>query len=376
MNPSRYFDHAATSFPKHAAVVDAMVAHLRERAGNPGRGSYPLAAAAAGEIVQARLIAASLFDADAERVLLLPSATHALNLAITGTLKPGDRVVTTSIEHNALARPLARAADQGVTVDVIEAQSDGRVDPDHFRRARGARLVAVTAGSNVLGARLDLKAIRAAIGPEPLLCVDAAQTAGVLPLRLGDAAIDLLAIPGHKSLGGPSGTGLLCCSARVELEPLIEGGTGGNSEPRRTPPLFPDGFEAGTPNGPGIAGLLAALELVDDRGLPERFAERMALWQELVEGLRSITGLIIRSCTDPEIALPLVSFEHPASTPGELAWRLGEAGFAVRAGLHCAPGAHRAAGTIDRGLVRASLGPAHTREDIEAFVNAVRQVVS
>lgn len=380
MDPRRYFDHAATGFPKPPQVLRA-IEQWFAAAGSPGRGAHDWAAAAARTLTETRLEAARVFGhADPARVAFAASATDALNMAVAGLDWPaGSHVVTSSVEHNALMRPLARLVDEGrIRLTVVESSPDGHVEVAALAAAieSQTRLVAVTAGSNVLGSRVDLAALRPAIGPQPLLLVDAAQTAGVLPVSMDAWGLDLLAVPGHKGLGGPPGIGLLLASGRVELAVWREGGTGGRSEPRRTPAEWPEGYEAGTPNGPGIAGLGAVLAALDPDRLEATFAARMAVWQVLVEGLQSIPGMEIFSCLDPNRALPLVSFRVAGLDPADLAWRLGRnEGYAVRAGLHCAPAAHRTAGTEATGLVRASLGPDHTAEDAAAFVRAVAHVV-
>jgi selenocysteine lyase/cysteine desulfurase len=375
MNPGRYFDHPATAWPLDPAVPAAIVRHLATAGGNPGRSAHLLATAAAAVLADARVALAALTGRrDPGRVVLTASTTDALALAF-GALRPGDTVITTSIEHNAVTRPLARLADDiGVLVREVPATADGVVDPAALAAAcdRATRLVVVTAGSNVLAAATDLAALRPAIGPNPLILVDAAQTVGHLPLAVDAWGLDLVALPGHKAIGGPQGTGALIVADRVDLPVLIEGGTGGASESRRTPPLFPEGFEAGTPNGPGIAGLVAALAARTPASMRAEAERLSALRAQLVDGLATLPGMQIFSCRDESRALPLVSFRIAGLDPADLAWRLSDLGFALRAGLHCAPAAHRTAGTLETGLVRAGLGPRHTPDDVAALVDAVR----
>ena len=375
MNPGRYFDHPATAWPLDPAVPAAIVRHLATAGGNPGRSAHLLATAAAAVLADARVALAALTGRrDPGRVVLTASTTDALALAF-GALHPGDTVVTTSIEHNAVTRPLARLADDaGVQVREVPTAADGLVDPAALAAACGpaTRMVVVTAGSNVLGAATDLAALRPAIGPNPLILVDAAQTVGHLPLAVDAWGLDLVALPGHKAIGGPQGTGALIVADRVDLPVLIEGGTGGASESHRTPPLFPEGFEAGTPNGPGIAGLVAALAARTPASMRAEAERLSALRAQLVDGLATLPGMQIFSCRCESRALPLVSFRIAGLDPADLAWRLSDLGFALRAGLHCAPAAHRTAGTLDTGLVRAGLGPRHTTDNVAALVDAVR----
>ncbi len=377
MNPGRYFDHPATAWPLDPAVPAAIVRHLAAAGGNPGRSAHPLAVAAAATLAETRVALATLAErADPGRILLTASATQALAVAF-GAVRPGDAVVTTSIEHNAVTRSLARLADDaGVSVHEVPTPPNGTVDPAALAAACGptTRMVVVTAGSNVLGSATDLAALRPAVGPDPLILVDAAQIAGHLPLKVDAWGLDLVALPGHKALGGPQGTGALIVGDRVELPVLIEGGTGGASESRRTPSLFPEGFEAGTPNGPGFAGLCAALATRTPATMQAEARHLRMLRAQLVAGLDALPGMQIFGCRDASQALPLVSFRIAGLDPTELAWRLGTLGFALRAGLHCAPAAHRTAGTLDTGLVRAGLGPRHTSDDVAALVDAVRYV--
>lgn len=374
MNPGRYFDHPATAWPLDPAVPAAVVRHMAEAGGNPGRSAHSLSAAAASTLADLRMrLAALVGRADPARVVLTASTTEALALAV-GALRPGDDVVMSSIEHNAVARPLARLADEaGVRLREVAADAEGIVRAEALAAAvsPATRMVVVTAGSNVLGAATDLVALRPAVGPGPLLLVDAAQTAGLRPLMADAWGLDLVALPGHKALGGPQGTGALIVGDRVELPVLHEGGTGGASEARRTPPVFPEGYEAGTPNGPGCAGLLAALTLRTPATMADEASRLGRLRESLLAGLTRVPGMQIFGCRDAERALPLVAFRTAGIDPADLAWGLGELGFAVRAGLHCAPAAHRTAGTLDTGLVRAGLGPRHTADDVAALVDAV-----
>lgn len=377
MNPRRYFDHAATGWPLDPAVPAAMLRHLESAGGNPGRGAHRLAVAAAARIAATReAMAALLGRGNPERVVFTASATEAIQLAL-GVVEPGDEVVTSSIEHNAVARPLARLADEaGVVLRTALATPEGLIEPEALAAlcSPRTRLVAVTAASNVLGARTDLAALRPAIGPAPLLFVDAAQVAGLYPIDMDAWGLDMVAVPGHKAIGGPQGTGALAVSDRVDLPVLREGGIGGRSEDRRTPRVFPDGYEAGTPNGPGLAGLSAALALRPPAAMAREAARLAPLRRRLVEGLQALPGARVFGCLDERRAVPLASFRLDGRDCAELAWRLGEAGFAVRAGLHCAPAAHRTAGSIDGGLVRIALGAAHDEEAVDDLLAAIADI--
>lgn len=378
--PQDYFDHASTSFPKSPAVIAAVADYLAHEAGNAGRGAYRLAVRAAARVAAARTAVATVFGhPDPERVVFTLNTTEALNLALYGSLKSGDHVVTTTIEHNAMARPLRRLAEVGVETTWVPATPDGWVDPAAIAAAcrPDTRLVAVTAGSNVLGARVDVAGIRAAIGPVPLLLVDAAQVLGAEPVDLAAWGADLVAAPGHKAVGGPPGVGMLLVSARVGLRPWREGGTGSHSEAATTPALFPDGYEAGTLNGPGIAGLQAALDELAATDLKALSDHKHAVWMRLAEGLTARRDVEVFSCLDPHRALPLLAFRSTRLGPNAIAHALDrDHGIAVRAGLHCAPDAHRTAGSLNTGLVRLSIGPRHTLDDAARFLRALDAVLA
>lgn len=381
MDPHRYFDHAATSFPKPDGVAEAVAAHLHGAAGNPGRGGHELAVAAARTIFDTRIaVAAAVGREQPERVAFTASATAALNMALSGCLRPGDHVVASTVEHNAVARPLRRLIEErSIEVSWVPAGPDGSLEPPAVAEAvrEETRLVAVTAASNVLGARTDIPGIRGAIGAAPFLLVDGAQLVGSAPVAMDRWGVDLLAVPGHKGLQGPQGIGALAVSDRVEFRPWIEGGTGADSRAATTPATWPDGFEAGTPNGPGIAGLLAALEHLEIEEPSRLLTRKLAVWRVLVDGLSETAGVRIHSCLDPNRALPLVSFSVDTLSPGEVAHRLATVhDIAVRAGLHCAPDAHGTTGSLESGLVRASIGPVHKPADAEFFVAALQQILA
>lgn len=269
-----YLDYAATSWPKPPEVIHAMSDYLESAGGNPGRSGHRLSIAAARIVYDAREAVAELFHMpDPMRVIFTPNVTYALNLAIRGTLKPGDHVVTSSMEHNSVMRPLRALEREGVQVTVVGCDVDGRLDLDAMRTAvtSGTRLVVINHASNVVGTILPVAEIATiAHAAGALLLVDTAQTAGIIPIDQPASGIDLLAFTGHKGLQGPPGTGGLVLSDRVdtsELSPLVRGGTGSRSEFEEQPDLLPDKYESGTPNGAGIAGLGAGIHWVSSAGL-------------------------------------------------------------------------------------------------------------
>lgn len=375
-----YLDNAATSFPKAPGVAEAMVRTLAEAGGNPGRSGHAMAVAAQGVVDDTRRrLAALLGVADPARIVFTANATDAINQALFGLLRPGERVITTRMEHNALARPLAELAGRGVVVERVAAAPDGCIDLDDLvmtLRTGPTRLVAMAHASNVTGSILPAREV-AQLAHEhgALFLLDAAQTAGVLPLDVGTMGIDLLALPGHKGLLGPSGTGALFVAAGVTLTPLRFGGTGIRSEDEQMPEELPERLEAGTLNTVGLAGLGAALRFLSERGVASVRTHEMALTARLQAGLQGIPGLRIHGSADPARQVATVSISLQGWEPVDLAAVLDSSfGIAVRAGLHCAPAAHRTLGTFPSGTVRLSAGCFTTEDDIGQAVAALEQL--
>jgi cysteine desulfurase family protein len=375
---SIYLDNAATSFPKPESVYQAVMHAMREVGASPGRGGHRRSLEAGRIMFQAREAAAQLFSApDSSRVIFTHSATEALNMALRGTLVPGNHVITTSMEHNSLARPLRLLERQGVELTIVHAGPDGVVDPADIRCALTprTRMIAIGHVSNVSGSiqPIDLISVIAREAGA-LFLVDAAQSAGSLPIDVVSSGIDLLAVPGHKGLYGPQGTGLLYAAPRVALTPLLSGGTGTNSTSEEQPVTMPEGFEAGTHNLPGIAGLKAGMEFVMEQGVAVIGEHERALVSYAIERLQGLPQATLHCPMNPAQRGALLSFTVTGKDPAALAFELDQRfGIAVRAGLHCAPRAHRTLGTFPGGTVRMSPGWFTTREDIDAFVDAVEQ---
>ena len=373
-----YLDNAATSLPKPKGVAEA-VAEAIGRAGNPGRSGHLLSIRSARDLFEAReRLAALMGFRDSSRFVFTENATGALNRAIKGILRPGDHVVTSSVEHNSVMRPLRRLQEAGVTVTVVPADPSGAVDAPAFARAirKGTRLVAVTHASNVTGALQPVgEIVRAAKEKGAYTLVDAAQTAGSVPIDLSALPVDLLAASGHKGLLGPQGTGFLFVREGVPLVPLVEGGTGSRSEEDLQPDFYPDCQESGTPNSVGIAGLSVALAWLLRKGVGAVREKEAARVGDLLEGLRRIPRVTVYGPADPAKRACAVSFNVEGEDPGEVGRRLErEAGILLRAGLHCSPNAHRTLGTFPQGTVRVSPGPFTTRGEIRAFLGALRRI--
>ena len=378
-----YLDYAATSWPKPPEVLRAMAEFMEQAGGNPGRSGHRLSIAAGRMVYEAREAVADLFHvADPQRVILTANATHALNLALRGYLRSGDRVVTTGVEHNAVMRPLHALEREGVLLTVVPGATDGSLDLEAMRRAlvAGARLVVATHANNVTGTILPIPEVAAlAHAAGALLLVDAAQTAGAVPIDLPAGGIDLLAFTGHKALCGPPGTGGLVLGGQVDaaaLAPLVRGGTGSRSESEEQPEDLPDKFEGGTPNGVGIAGLGAGVRFVLDRGVETIRDHEIELTTGLLDGLQAIPGVRAYGPTDPQHRTAVVSFTVSGRHVSELGLRLDEEhGVLCRVGLHCAPATHRTIGTFPSGTVRMAPGSFTTRRQVETAVEAVRKVV-
>lgn len=364
-----YLDSAATSFQKPETVGRAMETALREMS-SPGRGGYPAAMRAAQTLLDCRTELAELFHVpEPEQVVFTMNATHGLNLAIKSLVPYGGRAVISGYEHNAVTRPLAAlGADIRVAAaplfepDMTAAAFDKAITPD-------VDAVICTHVSNVFGAVQPIEQVAALCRERGVpLIVDASQSAGVLPLDMTALGAAFIAMPGHKGLYGPQGTGVLLCCGRAETAPLIEGGTGSVSIQQEMPDFLPDRLEAGTHNVPGIAGLLAGVRFVRERGLEQICLHERKLALRASEGLRSIPGVSVCARRDLFAQTGVLSFV-PEGQDAELVGNaLAEAGVAVRAGMHCAPLAHRTAGTLDSGTVRLSFSTFNTPEEVDRFL--------
>lgn len=376
MNPPAYLDNAATSFPKAPSVAEAVARHLRTGAGNPGRGGHRLTVAATRVVEQVRESVAHLLGADPERTLLGPGCTFWLNTLLRGLLAPGDRVVCSSLEHNAVMRPL-RWLEQyhGVAVHPVPGEDPtGVPTPRAVRRAvdrYSPRLVVITHASNVTGAVLPVADIARAVAPVPVV-VDAAQSAGCIPLDFGAMGVAALACSAHKGLLGPPGVGILLLNPDLAPPPLVRGGTGSRSESERMPDWLPDRLEAGTPNTAGIAGLGAACTWLEDRGIASIHEQALALVRRAAGGLSEIPGVELTGGGSDAPRTGTLSFRLRGADIGELALWLDRAhGLQLRPGLHCAPAAHRRLGTFPHGTLRAGFGPFNTHEHADRLVRAV-----
>ncbi|MBN1570251.1 MAG: aminotransferase class V-fold PLP-dependent enzyme [Acidobacteria bacterium] len=377
-----YLDHAATSWPKQPEVLQAMTDFLQQAGGNPGRSGHRLSVDAGRIVYDAREALAELFNAtDPLRVIFTANGTYAVNLGLYGLLRPGDHVVTSGIEHNAVMRPLRGLEAKGVRLTVVPCARDGSIDLKDIERAvhRSTRMVAVTHASNVMGIILPIAEIaEIAHRAGAWMLVDAAQTAGVLPIDVQSMGIDLLAFTGHKGLQGPPGTGGLVIGERVrteEMQPLVRGGTGSRSEFEIQPEDCPDKFESGTLNGAGIAGLGAGVRWVLKEGIASIRSREMALAQLLMNGLEDIQGITVYGSRNIKDRVSIVSFTVAGHRVSEIGLRLDEEyGIMSRVGLHCAPAAHRTIGSFPEGTVRFAPGVQTKSEEVSEAINAVKEI--
>ncbi len=373
---SIYLDNAATSYPKPETVYLAVMHAMREIGASPGRGGYARSLDASRLLFRTRETIASLFSIpDSSRIVFTHSATESLNLALRGGLLPGDHVITTTMEHNSVLRPLHALREEGIELTIVPACGAGLVDPDDIRAALrpSTRMVAIGHVSNVCGAVQPVERI-AAIAREAgaLFLLDAAQSAGSVPIDVIAMGIDLLAAPGHKGLFGPQGTGFLYVAEGIELRPLLAGGTGSSSSAPEQPRVMPEGFEAGTHNLPGIAGLGAGVEYVMAQGVNHIGRREREDAEMIAACLRRIPNVTLHGPSRPDERSGVLSFTVGGLDSSALAFSLDrDFDIAVRAGLHCAPQAHRTLGTYPSGTVRVSPGWFTTHDEIAIFCDAV-----
>lgn len=375
-----YLDHAATSLPKPELVVMAVTAAMN-CLGNSGRGAHSASLGASRMIYETREVLSDFFGGDGpEQVVFTPNATAALNMVIQGILNPGDRAVTTAMEHNSVLRPLYRMEKQGVSLCVVPADEKGRLSMERLEQELkpGTKALFCTHASNVTGNVNDLKTIGTMCRDRGILFVaDVSQSAGILPIDMKEMAIDILCFTGHKGLLGPQGTGGICVRKGVSVRPLIVGGSGILSYSREHPAQMPVALEAGTLNGHGIAGLKAALTYIREQGQDILRKKELELMWYFYDQVSRLSQVMVYGDFSSRKALrtPVVSLnigeEDSGWAAGELAERYG---IQTRAGAHCAPLMHEALKTRDRGAVRFSFSHLNTREEAEMAVYAVEQL--
>lgn len=377
-----YLDNAATSFPKPEAVYQVMDRFARTSLANPGRAGHKMALAAERELENGRHLLNQFFHGEApERFIFTMNCTDALNIAIKGSLRPGDHVITTDLEHNSISRPLNALQLAGtITLTRVPCDSGGTIDPHEISKAitPKTRLIALTHASNVVGTVQPVAEIgKLARSHDLIFLVDAAQTAGVIPIDVRAMQIDLLGFPGHKSLFGPTGTGGLYVGPRARVQPWREGGTGGDSSSETQPKELPYYLEGGTPNVLGVAGLAEGIRYVQREGLENIHRHETALTERLWRRLEQLGTFRILGHRDMARRVGTLSFVHEGIAAPELGAILDQSfDIAIRPGLHCAPYIHRSMQTWPDGAVRVSPGPFNTEADIDRLAQALAEITS
>ena len=379
---SIYFDNAATSNPKPKVVIEAVQNYLKNICASPGRGGYALGLEAGRIIFEAREKIRHLFNGPSEEnIIFTPNVTYALNFALLGILKPGDHVITTSMEHNSVIRPLRLLEkNRNVEISIVKCNKKGELDPsDIIKEIKpSTKAIVFTHASNVSGTILPVESL-----PEfknhtdAFIILDAAQTAGVIDIDFEKSGLDFLGFTGHKALYGPPGTGGLVMSRRAgkAIMPTICGGTGSRSDMEFQPDFTPDKMEAGTPNTAGIAGLSAGLDFINENGVDKIHKHEMKLTKIFIDGLKQIPKVKIYGPDEIEKRVSTVSITIDDSDMGELAFRLDvEYGIMIRSGLHCSPLGHKTLGTFPEGTLRFSFGYFNTEEEVEYGLNVIKEL--
>lgn len=376
-----YLDNAATTYPKPVSVRNAVNYAMLHYGANPGRAGHDMSLKTAEEIYRCRLVAAELFHAPGpECVAFTLNCTAAMNYVLKGLLKPGDHVVTSCLEHNAVMRPLRALSEKGITFTVAQVYpGDNDATLNSFRSALNehTKLIVCTHASNVWGIRLPIERIAALAHLYGIpIAVDCAQTAGILPIDMKEYGYDYLCLAGHKGLYGPMGTGMLITEKGSQLATLVEGGTGTNSISYEQPESMPDRMESGTQNVAGIAGLRAGMEYIQRKKPETILKQEMELVRYMYEELSKLDGVVLYTQEpDERYFAPVLSFNIRDLPSEETAQKLNRYGIAVRAGLHCAPSAHEYMGTIHQGTVRACPSTFSTFNEIRGFVSSVRKII-
>ncbi|MGB9840291.1 aminotransferase class V-fold PLP-dependent enzyme [Thermovenabulum sp.] len=378
-----YFDNAATSYPKPIMVLNAMQEYFLNIGASPGRGGYKNSINAGRIIFEARSKLKKLFNAPKEEnIIFTLNITHAINFSLNSLLKPGDHVITSSMEHNSVIRPLRfLEKNRNIELSIINCSKEGILDPGEIRKAikRNTKLIVLTHASNVTGTIMPVEEIsKIKQEYEIFLLLDTAQTAGFLDIDFKKLNLDILAFTGHKSLLGPQGTGGLVISDPMAeiLIPFIHGGTGSKSENEFQPDFLPDKFEAGTPNTIGIAGLSAALDFLEKENIKKIRAHELRLTERFIETIKEIPEITLYGTGNKDRRVSTVSITVKDFDPSFLAYKLDNIyNIMVRPGLHCAPLAHKTIGTFPHGTLRFSFGYFNTMEEVEFALKALIKII-
>lgn len=375
-----YLDNAATSCPKPAHTVQRLNDFVLRCGGNPGRSGHTLSVDAARIIFETReKLTCFVGGSNSERLIFTQNGTESLNLAILGLVRENDHVITTSLEHNSVMRPLMYLhKSRGVRFSMTRCSGDGRIDLGHLEklvREHPSSVVIINHGSNVIGTVQPVQVIREIIG-DSVFIVDACQTVGATPIHVEKNGIDVLCFSCHKSLYGIQGVGAVYMRDGIDPAPLRFGGTGSKSESIEQPAVLPDKYESGTPNTPGIASLLGGLSFIEETGLENVAQKEQKMRARIVSGLLGIDGVKVYGILDSaDDTIPVVSFNVNNKLPSEVGYILNREHIYARVGLHCSPVAHQTIGTFPQGTVRVAPGFFTSEEDIEVFLKVVKDIV-
>ena len=374
-----YLDNAATTLPKPEAVYNAMMDCMKNYCANPGRAGHKLAMKAAREIYDTRENIAKLFNIDNPmNIVFTNNATDSLNLAIKGVVNKGDHIITTSMEHNSVIRPIKALEKVGVENTIVQCDEQGFLNIDDLEKSikPNTKLIVTTHASNVCGTLIDIKSISEIANKHNILyLIDASQTVGVYDIDLKDIKADMLAAPGHKGLLGPQGTGILYIREGLNIDILKEGGTGSRSEDLFQPDLLPDKYESGTHNTPGIVGLNEGVKFIFKEGIDKIKEHEEELCKYMLERLEEVPNIKIYGPKDANKRASVISINIGNMDSGEITFLLdSEYDIATRSGIHCAPLAHKTLGTLEQGAVRFSIGYFNTKEEIDKAVAALKEI--
>lgn len=375
-----YFDNAATTFPKPDIVYEKHIKAMKEYGANPGRAGHKMALKVNRGLFKTRTIVSTLFNiGNPMNIVFTFNCTESLNLGIKGMLKPGDHVITTSMEHNSVLRPIKHLEEKGIENTIVMANSKGEIDPVQIEEAirENTKLIVTTHVSNLTGTIMPIEKIgQVAKRHNVPYMVDAAQSAGVYDIDVEKMNISMLAFPGHKGLLGPQGTGGLYIREGLEILEILQGGTGSASESLTQPNVIPDKYESGTLNGPGIIALGAGIEYIIENKMESIRQYEEMLTERFLKGVKAIEGIKLYGPSDIKKQASVVSLNIGDIDSSEIAYILDEEyDIATRSGLHCAPLAHKTIGTLEQGTVRFSFGIFNTIEEVDIAINVLKDIV-
>lgn len=375
-----YFDNAATTFPKPESVIEKTIDFMRTKAANPGRSGHKMALEAGRVMFEARLEIAHLMNIDNPmNIVFTKNATEAINIGIKGYAKEGMHIISSSMEHNSVSRPIVALESEGIAHTFVSCDSEGFLDIDTFEQSFTDKtaLVAITHASNVTGTVNDLVKIGeiCKMNKVPLL-VDCAQSAGVFDIDVKKMNIAMLCAPGHKGLYGPMGTGFIYVREDISLMPMMQGGSGSASESLMHPDIMPDKLESGTANAVGIAGLLEGIRYIKSVGIAKIRKHEQELVELCINGLKQYDNVKIYGPNDVSKRCAVVSFNIGDTPSTDISYILdSEFDIEVRSGLHCSALAHQTLGTVDQGVIRVSFSYFNTKKEVETFIKIIGKII-